>query len=124
MDDSPGASGPARGRTHVAASSVAASWDDASAPCNAPSSRGGEHATSRPTPARPARRWLNIAENELSCLTRQCVAGRRFGDIQTLAAETSAWSRKVNRMQRGVDWQLKIDDARCKLKSVHPKIEL
>ena len=29
-------------------------------------------------------RWLNIAENELSSLTRQCVAGRRFGDIATL----------------------------------------
>jgi len=28
--------------------------------------------------------WLNIAENELSFLTRQCVAGRRFGDAQTL----------------------------------------
>ncbi|HVT90367.1 MAG TPA: transposase, partial [Tepidisphaeraceae bacterium] len=25
--------------------------------------------------------WLNVAENELSALTRQCVAGRRFGDI-------------------------------------------
>jgi len=27
--------------------------------------------------------WLNIAENELSSLTRQCVAGRRFGESQT-----------------------------------------
>src|SRR5450432_3413462 len=28
--------------------------------------------------------WLNIAENELSSLTRQCVADRRFEDIATL----------------------------------------
>ena len=35
--------------------------------------------------------WLNIAENELSSLTRQCVAGRRFGDIETLRQETAAW---------------------------------
>lgn len=68
--------------------------------------------------------WLNIAENELSSLTRQCVAGRRFGDVETLRAETSAWSTDVNDTQRGVDWQMKIDDARCKLKSVYPKIRL
>ena len=41
--------------------------------------------------------WLNIAENELSSLTRQCVSGRRFGDIATLAKETSAWSTDVNK---------------------------
>lgn len=68
--------------------------------------------------------WLNIAENELSSLTRQCVSGRRFADIQTLQAETSAWSLDVNSMQRGVDWQMKVDDARCKLKSVYPKIKI
>jgi hypothetical protein len=68
--------------------------------------------------------WLNIAENELSALMRQCVAGRRFGDPQALRAETSAWSSDVNSTQRGVDWQMKIDDARCKLASVYPKIKL
>jgi hypothetical protein len=30
----------------------------------------------------------------------------------------------LNSIQRGVDWQMKIDDARCKLKSVYPKIKL
>lgn len=68
--------------------------------------------------------WLNIAENELSSLTRQCVAGRRFGDVNTLREETSAWSSDVNNTQRGVDWQMKVDDARCKLLSVYPKIKL
>lgn len=68
--------------------------------------------------------WLNIAENELSSLTRQCVRGRRFGDIQTLAEETAAWSTDVNQTQRGVDWQMKVDDARYKLTSVYPKIKL
>jgi len=68
--------------------------------------------------------WLNIAENELSSLTRQCVAGRRFADIETLREETSAWSTDVNRTQRGVDWQMKIDDARTKLTSIYPKIKL
>lgn len=68
--------------------------------------------------------WLNIAENELSSLTRQCVSGRRFADIPALQEEASAWSTDVNSTQRGVDWQMKIDDARCKLKSVYPKIKL
>ena len=68
--------------------------------------------------------WLNIAENELSSLTRQCVAGRRFANIETLRHETSAWSTDVNRTQRGVDWQMKIDDARSKLTSIYPKIKL
>lgn len=68
--------------------------------------------------------WLNIAENELSSLTRQCIRGRRFGDIETLREETAAWSTDVNSTQRGVDWQMKIDDARCKLTSIYPKIKL
>jgi hypothetical protein len=68
--------------------------------------------------------WLNIAENELSSLTRQCVDGRRFPNTQALRQETTAWSSDVNSTQRGVDWQMKIDDARCKLRSVYPKIKL
>ena len=68
--------------------------------------------------------WLNVAENELSSLTRQCVAGRRIGTVEMLQTEITAWSDDVNQTQRGVDWQMKIDDARCKLKSVYPKIKL
>ena len=66
--------------------------------------------------------WLNIAENELSSMTRQCVRERRIGDLGTLHDEVSAWSTDVNGTQRGVDWQVKVDDARCKLKSVYPQI--
>lgn len=68
--------------------------------------------------------WLNIAENELSSMTRQCVAGRRFGDADVLRRETSAWSTDVNSQQRGVEWHMKVDDARTKLASVYPKIKL
>lgn len=68
--------------------------------------------------------WLNIAENELSSLTRQCIAGRRIAELAELQAEIAAWSTDVNNTQRGVDWQMKIDDARCKLKSVYPQIKM
>ena len=67
--------------------------------------------------------WLNIAENELSSMTRQCISGRRIGEIETLQREIGAWSTDVNNSQRGVDWQMKISDARCKLKAVYPKIK-
>jgi hypothetical protein len=67
--------------------------------------------------------WLNIAECELSAMTRQCVQGRRFATIEDLRSETAAWSASVNGKQRGVDWQFRIDDARVKLKSLYPKIE-
>jgi DDE superfamily endonuclease len=65
--------------------------------------------------------WLNIAENELSSMTRQCLHGRRIGDIKQLRAETAAWANASNDKQRGVDWQFKIDDARIKLKSLYPR---
>lgn len=68
--------------------------------------------------------WLNIAENELSSMTRQCVSGRRIGSAEELASETTAWATDVTNAQRGVDWQMKIDDARTKLTSVYPKIKL
>lgn len=66
--------------------------------------------------------WLNIAEKELSSLTRQCVSGRRLGKIANLKSEIAAGSSDVNDTQRGVDWQMKIGDACRKLKSLYPKI--
>ena len=66
---------------------------------------------------------LNIAENELSSMTRQRVSGRRIGSSDELRQETTAWHEDVNNTQRGVDWQMKIDDARTKLNSVYPKIK-
>lgn len=68
--------------------------------------------------------WLNIAENELSSMTRQCLHDRRMGELEELHGEINAWSVDVTDAQRGVDWQMKIDDARCKLKSVYPKLLL
>lgn len=67
--------------------------------------------------------WLNIAECELSCLTSQCLNGRRIGELPLLQSEVGIWSDKTNIKQRGVDWQFKIDDATTKLKRLYPKIK-
>ncbi len=67
--------------------------------------------------------WLNVAECELSCMTSQCLTGRRIGELNDLQAEIAAWSKRTNEKQRGVDWQFKIDDARTKLKRLYPIIK-
>src|SRR5437773_1135110 len=67
--------------------------------------------------------WLNVAENELSSLHRQCLRDRRFGLIEDIRRETAAWARASNAKQRGVDWQFRTADARTKLKSLYPNTQ-
>ena len=66
--------------------------------------------------------WLNIAENELSSMTRQCISGRRIENIEMLIGETSAWADFGNEKQRGIDWQFTVEKARIKLKSLYPNL--
>ena len=63
--------------------------------------------------------WLNIAEIELSALTRQCL-DRRITDIDTLNTELAAWQHATNTDQRQVDWQFTTADARIKLRHLYP----
>ena len=67
--------------------------------------------------------WLNGAECALSCLTSQCLSGRRIGELTELQTEIAAWSAKTNAKQRGVDGQFRIENARVKLKRLYPKIK-
>lgn len=66
--------------------------------------------------------WLNIAELELSVLTRQCL-DRRIPDLDTLRQETGAWETRRNTGQKGVDWQFTTPDARIKLRRLYPQIQ-
>ena len=66
--------------------------------------------------------WLNIAENELSSMTRQSISGRRIENIEMLRAETSAWAESSNEKKRGIDWQFTVKNARVKLKSLYPNL--
>ncbi len=63
--------------------------------------------------------WLNIAEIELSALTRQCL-DRRISDLEILNTELAAWQHDTNADQRQVDWQFTTDDARIKLRHLYP----
>ena len=63
--------------------------------------------------------WLNIAECELSVLTR-CGLKSRMSDEEQLKKQTKAWYEYRNKNQKGVDWQFTTSDARIKLKNLYP----
>ena len=63
--------------------------------------------------------WLNIAEIELSALTRQCL-DRRIDDLAILNTELAAWQRHTNADHRQVHWQFTTADARIKLRHPYP----
>ena len=65
--------------------------------------------------------WLNVAEIELSVLSRQCL-NRRIPDKNTLTREVAAWEENRNDAGMKVDWRFTTTDARIKLKHLYPSI--
>lgn len=65
--------------------------------------------------------WLNVAEIELSVLSRQVLAGRIGGEAE-LQRVSEAWSSERTAAQKGVDWQFTTADARVKLARLYPTI--
>lgn len=65
--------------------------------------------------------WLNMAEIELSALSRQCL-NRRISDQENLKYEVQAWMNERNSKVIKVDWRFSTADARMKLKYLYPKI--
>lgn len=63
--------------------------------------------------------WLNMAEIELSVLTRQCF-GRRLPDIERVTQESAAWVRDRNASGATVNWRFTSDKARTKLGRLYP----
>jgi hypothetical protein len=66
--------------------------------------------------------WLNMAEIELSVLSRQCL-NRRIPDLDTLTGEVAAWEQARNADPRPVNWRFTTPDARIKLKRLYPSIQ-
>jgi hypothetical protein len=65
--------------------------------------------------------WLDMAESELSVLSRQCL-DRRIANKQTLIEEVAAWQDSRNKHHAKADWQFTTADARVKLKRLYPTI--
>ncbi len=66
--------------------------------------------------------WLNVAEPELSVLTRQCL-DRRISCREEVASASTAWDERRNARQVGIEWQFTTEDARIKLRHLYPNIK-
>jgi len=65
--------------------------------------------------------WLNMAELELSGLSRQCLA-RRIPNIETLSRELEWIVKERNALEIKVKWQFTIENAREKLNRHYDKV--
>jgi len=63
--------------------------------------------------------WLNVAEIELSILTRQGLT-HRVANRAVFEQQVQAWVRQRNDKSAKVDWQFTAEDARIKLKRLYP----
>jgi hypothetical protein len=66
--------------------------------------------------------WLNMAEIELSVLSRQCL-DRRIESMDELKREVAAWEQERNERLVVVNWQFTTADARIKLRRLYPVIQ-
>jgi len=65
--------------------------------------------------------WLNMAEIELSVLSRQCMADY-FETREQLSQQATEWERSRNENNTGIDWRFTTADARIRLKSLYPSV--
>jgi transposase len=66
--------------------------------------------------------WLNMAEIELSVLSRQCL-DRRVPDFESLQAEVAAWQERRDATGTKIEWRFRTEDARIKLKRLYPSLK-
>jgi hypothetical protein len=67
--------------------------------------------------------WLNMAEIELSVLSRECLA-RRIPTVDSLAAEIAMYQRRRNAAAQPIEWRFTCDKARLKLHRLYPSPSL
>jgi hypothetical protein len=66
--------------------------------------------------------WLNMAETELSVLSRQCL-DRRIDRKETMEREVATWEKNRNAACARINWRFTTRDARIKLKRLYPSFE-
>ena len=64
--------------------------------------------------------WLNMAELEISALSRQCL-DQRIPTIEKMADEVRSWVSQRNSQKDTVCWQFTTADARIKLRHLYPR---
>jgi transposase len=65
--------------------------------------------------------WLNMAEIELSVLSRQCL-DHRIGTEDELKQEVASWQEERNNGEKKIIWRFTTQDARIKLMHLYPSI--
>ncbi len=63
--------------------------------------------------------WLNMAEIEISILSRQCLK-RRIGSLAQLVVVSQQWTQARNTQQVQIDWCFDLRQARAKLACLYP----
>jgi transposase len=58
--------------------------------------------------------WLNAAEIEITVMDIECT-GRRIGDLETLAREVTAWTKRRNEQKKKINWKFTREKANKKL---------
>ena len=67
--------------------------------------------------------WLNMAECELSVLSRQCL-DRRLASQAALASAVAPWEAERNKAGVRLMWSFRVADARRKLAYLYPQVPL
>lgn len=63
--------------------------------------------------------WLDMAEIELSVLSKQCLSGR-IGSVGELKEALDAWLKERNEKAVKIDWHFTTENARIKLRRLYP----
>ncbi len=63
--------------------------------------------------------WLNMAEIEISILSRQCLK-QRVGDDHQLRVITRNWTQQRNEQKATINWDFDVTKARTKLARLYP----
>lgn len=66
--------------------------------------------------------WLNMAESELSILSRQCL-NRRIPAREELRREVTAWQDERNQAETRMIWRFTTEDARIRLARLYPSFQ-
>jgi len=64
--------------------------------------------------------WLNMAEIEISVLSRQCLQ-QRLPSLMALSENVTAWTLRRNRQAVHIKWCFNLDNARSKLIRLYPQ---